>query len=172
MRLLMRKALFLDRDGTLNEDKNFVHKVKDLKILPGVVKGLKYAQSKGYTLIIITNQSGIGRKVFSQEDMKRFNQALIKKLEEYEIKIQHLYYCPHKPSHECECRKPSPKFVLDASSRYHIDLNESYFIGDRDSDVLCGRNAGCKTIRIKSSSEYKVEADYLINRFDEIINII
>ncbi len=168
----MNKALFLDRDGTLNEDKKFAYKIEDLKILKGVIEGLKYAQNIGYIFIIITNQSGIGRGYYTENDFKQFTEELIKILESNGISIKDLYYCPHKPSENCDCRKPSPKFVLEASKKHNIDIEKSYFIGDKDFDILCGKNAGCKTIRILGDYENSVKADYEINSFDEIINVI
>jgi D,D-heptose 1,7-bisphosphate phosphatase len=168
----MNKALFLDRDGTLNKDKKFVYKIEELKILNGVIEGLKYAQSLGYIFIIITNQSGIGRGYYTEDQFKQFTQALIDILEKNGIFIRDLFYCPHKPSENCECRKPSPKFVLEASEKYNIDISKSYFIGDKDFDILCGKNAGCKTIRILGDYDVSIKADYDIKSLDEIKSII
>jgi len=168
----MNKALFLDRDGTINKDYEYVYEIKKLEILDGVIDGLKYAMSKGYMLIIITNQSGIGMDYYSVEDMEKFNNELYLILEEKQIHIDKIFYCPHNISDNCECRKPSPKMIIDASIEFNVDLEKSYMIGDKDSDILCGKNAGCKTILLKGNYQITQQADYVINNFREIIHII
>jgi histidinol-phosphate phosphatase family protein len=139
------KAIFLDRDGTIIEDKNYTFKVEDLELLPGVIKGLKLLQ-KYFIFFIITNQSGIGRGYYTVADFHKFNDHLIKQLEEHSIKIEKTYFCPHLKEDNCECRKPKTKFIDTTVSEYNIDIKNSWMIGDHPSDVLCGINAGCKTV--------------------------
>lgn len=168
----MKKAIFLDRDGTINKDNGYMYKTEELEILDGVIEGLLYAQNKGYLLIIITNQSGINRGYFSVESMKRFNEELKRKLLQYNIHIDDIYYCPHKPSENCSCRKPSPDLVFKAKEKYNIDLEKSFFIGDKDTDTLCAKKCGCKSIRIKGNYENNEIADYTIVNMKEIKNIV
>lgn len=139
------KAIFLDRDGTIIEDKNYTYKVEDLELLPGVIEGLKLLQ-KDFIFFIITNQSGIGRGYYTVADFHKFNNHLIKQLKKNSIKIEKTYFCPHLKEDNCECRKPKTKFIDTIVSEYNIDIINSWMIGDHPSDVLCGINVGCRTV--------------------------
>lgn len=138
------KAVFLDRDGTINEDIGFPHKIEHFKLLPGVCEGLIKLQSAEYKLIIITNQSGIGRGVYRLEDFYAFNNHLVKILNQNGINISRTYYCPHHPDDNCECRKPKPKLIQDAAKDLNLDISSSWMIGDKLSDIQMGENAGCQ----------------------------
>lgn len=138
----MRKAIFLDRDGTLIEDKGYEYKIDSLKIYPGVIEGLRLLQ-ENYIFFIITNQSGIGRGIYTIEDFHKFNNFFLEQLEEHGIKIEKTYFCPHVNG--CNCKKPSTKFIEDIVLEYNVDLSKSWTIGDHPSDILFGRDAGCKT---------------------------
>lgn len=137
----MHKAVFLDRDGTINVDYGYVYKPEDLTLLPGVVEALRSLQSQGYLLIVITNQSGVGRGYFTLEDANRFNKLMQQALEEQGVTITDFFTCPHSPEEICDCRKPSPLMVNEAIRKYDIDPSQSYMIGDKKSDVACGTNA-------------------------------
>ena len=117
----MKPAVFLDRDGTLNEDTMYPHKIHHFKMLPGVIDGLKKL-SKKYIFVIITNQSGIGRGVFKEEDFQNFNNHLITTLKKEGIEIKKTYHCPHTSEQVCECRKPSAKYINDAAEEFGIDI--------------------------------------------------
>ena len=159
----MTKAVFIDRDGVIVEDVGYVHKIKDFKLVPNAIKGLKLL--KDYRLFIITNQSGIGRGVYKTEDFIEFNNHLLKELKEYNIKIEKTYYCPHKPEDNCECRKPKIKFLKEIKKEYNINLEESFVIGDRKSDIELGKNARCKTILVLTGNgdniKNEVSPDYM-----------
>ena len=142
----MKTAVFLDRDGIIVEDKGFVHKLEDFKLIKNAVEGLKLL--KNYKLFIVTNQSGIGRDHYKIEDFLKFNSHLIKELKKYGINIEKTYYCPHKPEDNCNCRKPKTKFLDDAAKEFDVDLKSSFVIGDRKSDFEMGRSAGCRTIHV------------------------
>ncbi|MFX1315866.1 MAG: D-glycero-alpha-D-manno-heptose-1,7-bisphosphate 7-phosphatase [Promethearchaeota archaeon] len=144
-----KKAIILDRDGTIIEDKNYTYKIEDLELLPGVIDGLKLLQ-KDFIFFIITNQSGIGRGYYTVEDFHKFNNYLINKLNEHSIKIENSYFCPHLKEDNCDCRKPKTKFIEIIVADYHIDIKSSWMIGDHPSDVLCGINAGCRTVFLLS----------------------
>ncbi len=144
----MNKAIFLDRDGTINVDFGYVYKTEDLEFLPGVVEALQIFQELGYLLIIITNQSGIGRGYFTLEDAEGFNQAMSQELKKHGIVISNFFTCPHAPEEKCECRKPSPHLVMEAIKQYKITPDESYMFGDKKSDVECGENSGVKSFLI------------------------
>lgn len=149
----MTFAIFLDRDGTINNDSGYVHKPEDLLILPGVIEGLQLL--KMYKLFIITNQSGIGRGYYTTEEFLIFNNLLVKKLNENDIVIENTYYCPHVPDADCTCRKPNTKHLKDAEKSYNIDLARSYVIGDQASDMEMGRRGGCKTMLVLSGHQKK-----------------
>ncbi|MCX7942303.1 MAG: HAD-IIIA family hydrolase [Dictyoglomaceae bacterium] len=139
-----KKAVFLDRDGTLNEDKGYTYKIEDLVILPKVVDGLKLLQGK-FLLIVVTNQSGVERGYYTEKDVEKFNNYLYLALAREGIYIDDFYYCPYI---EGDCRKPNTGMLLQAQKDWNIDLSKSYIIGDKESDVLAGKRVGCKTILI------------------------
>lgn len=149
----MTEAVFIDRDGVLVEDKGFVHKIEDFRLIDNAVKGLKLL--KRYKIFIVTNQSGIGRGVYKLEEFLKFNNHLIKTLKKHNINIEKTYYCPHKPEDNCVCRKPKTKFLKDAEKEFGIDLKKSFVIGDRKSDFELGENAGCRTIHVLTGNGSK-----------------
>jgi len=139
------KAIFLDRDGTLNKDPGYVYRIQDFELLPGVIEGLKMLQDE-FIFIIITNQSGIGRGYYSVDDFHAFNNHLVNFLAEKGIEIKKTYFCPHLKEEGCDCRKPNTKFINQAVSEFKIDLKKSWMLGDHPSDVNLGTNAGCNTV--------------------------
>ena len=143
----MTKAVFLDRDGTLNKDPapGYVHKTEDFELLPGVIEGLKILREE-FIFIIITNQSGIGRGYYTEEDFFAFNNLLVETLAKEGIKIQAIYFCPHLKEDKCDCRKPNTKYIDLSVKEYNINKAESWMIGDHPSDMLLGLNAGIKTV--------------------------
>ena len=140
-----QKAIFLDRDGTLNVDNGYTYKTQDLKFYPDVFKSLNRLK-KDFIFIIITNQSGIGRGYYTEQGFKRFNNKLIEELNKQGIEIKKTYHCPHHPEEKCECRKPNISSIKQAETEFGIDLKSSWVIGDHPHDIELGRNAGCKTI--------------------------
>ena len=158
----MTKAVFIDRDGVITEDIGYVHKIGDFKLVSNAIEGLRLL--KDYKLFIVTNQSGIGRGIYKVEDFLRFNNYLIKTLKKHNIKIEKIYYCPHKPEDKCDCRKPKIKFLKDAEKEFRIDFKKSFVIGDRKSDVEMGNTAGCKTVLVLTghgiNSKNDVKSDY------------
>jgi D-glycero-D-manno-heptose 1,7-bisphosphate phosphatase len=150
----MDKAIMLDRDGTLVNDSMYPHKIKDFRLLPGVIQGLKKL-SKDYIFVIVTNQSGIGRGIFSEEDMHKFNGKLINELKNNNIEIKKIYFCPHIPEDNCDCRKPATKNILQAKKDLNIDMENSWVIGDHPSDVELGKNAGTRTVYLKTGHGIK-----------------
>lgn len=141
----MNKAIFLDRDGTVNADSGYVHKIEDFAFLPGAVEGLKLLKKKGFKLFFITNQSGIGRGYYKEEDFHKFNNHVLNELKKVGIKIEKTHFCPHHPDEICECRKPNPKIIKDVAKEFDIDLEKSFVVGDHPSDIELGKNAKVKT---------------------------
>jgi len=139
------KAIILDRDGVLIEDKDYSYKIEDLEILPGVIEGLKLLQAK-FLFFIVTNQSGIGQGFYTVYDFFKYNNHLISQLQEKNIQIEESFYCPHIKEDGCECRKPKPKYLFDIRDGWGVNLKYSWMIGDHPSDIQFGINGGCKTI--------------------------
>jgi histidinol-phosphate phosphatase family protein len=150
----MKKALLLDRDGTLIEDKNYAYKIEDFELLPGVIEGLKLLQNE-FLFFIITNQSGIGRGYYTIQDFLNFNNHLISTLKAHKIEILKTYFCPHLKEEDCECRKPKTKYIDEIIKEFNIDIKRSWMIGDHPSDVQFGINAGCKTIFLTTGHGHK-----------------
>jgi D-glycero-D-manno-heptose 1,7-bisphosphate phosphatase len=152
---MKNKAVFLDRDGTLNEDTGYISNPNNIVLFPDVGESLSLLKNKyNYKLIVISNQSGVSRGLISEQDVINVNSEINKKLAQYNVSIDGFYYCIHHPEfsnqEECECRKPSPKMILDSAREHKIDLTLSYLIGDTVSDIEAARNAGIKSILVKT----------------------
>ncbi|MFI5236332.1 MAG: D-glycero-alpha-D-manno-heptose-1,7-bisphosphate 7-phosphatase [Ignavibacteriales bacterium] len=147
-------AIFLDRDGTLNEDPGYISDPKKVVLFPETGDALALLKKYGFILIVISNQSGIARGLMTTEDVEAVNQKINILLSEFKVKIDAFYFCPAHPDFsnekDCECRKPSPKLIYEAASEFNVDLQKSYFIGDSVADVQCGKNAGIKTILVRT----------------------
>ena len=142
MILKENKALFLDRDGVINEDYGYVYLQRDFKFRDGVIKTLKSFQDLGFILLVVTNQSGIGRGYFTSKDFKLLDDYMKSILNKNNISIHKTYYCPHIPEDNCLCRKPKTKMIEEAIEEYNISRQDSIFIGDKESDYLASKNSG------------------------------
>lgn len=145
----MNRAVFLDRDGTLNVDKGYIHEIDEFEWLPGVLEALKLFRGNGYMLLIVTNQSGIARGYYSEADFQELNRWMLEYLEQRGIHIEKVYYCPHHPEasvteyrQRCSCRKPQVGLFERAMREFNIDVDHSYVIGDKLRDcALCNKYA-------------------------------
>ena len=149
-------AVFLDRDGTINEDPGYLGDPDLVKLLPGVAEGIAELKNKfKFKIVVVSNQSGISRELITEEDVKKVNNKINELLNDAGTAIDAFYYCPYHPKfngeEKAKCRKPSPFMIYKARDEMNIDLNSSYMAGDRATDVLCGINAGVKTILINSN---------------------
>src|SRR5712671_5763261 len=140
----MSRAVFLDRDGTIIEEKEYLRDPDQVVIFPGAAQALKRLQGAGFKLVIVTNQSGIGRGYYTVEDMHRVNTRLVAELKPYGVRFEKIYFAPEAPEQPSRGRKPSPQFLFDAGDEFGIDLSQSYMIGDKLIDLECGWNAGVK----------------------------
>ena len=141
----MKRAVFLDRDNTLIEDNGYIHEPEKVKLLPTVGEGLKLLKEKGFLLIVISNQSGIGRGYFKEKDFHAVNRKLNYLLKEnFNVEIDDFFFCPHKPDDNCSCRKPKTLLFQKAAEKWNIDIKASFMVGDKEIDVEAGKNAGCK----------------------------
>lgn len=159
----MKKAIFLDRDGVINKDLGYVHTIKDFHFLPGVFEALRTFDSLGYLLIIVTNQSGIGRGYYTQNNFKMLTDWMKKRLQEAGIEIAGVYHCPHHPDDGCDCRKPQPGLILQAAKDFDIDLSRSWMIGDKQSDIEAARRAGVKNAILLGSGNAPYHAQSLFD---------
>ena len=137
-----RPAAFLDRDGVINVDRGYVGRIEDFEILPGVVQALGRLQAAGYLLIVITNQSGIGRGYFSAHDLKALHDHLRDRLSREGVTLDAIYHCPHRPDEACSCRKPLPGLINRAIRDFDIEPARSFVVGDKPSDLGAGVAAG------------------------------
>ena len=141
------KAVFLDRDGVINEKRDdHVKNISEFKIFSGVGDAIKLLRDKGYLVIIITNQSAIGRKIISEKKLDEIHTELKNYLNQHDTYVDSIYYCPHTPEENCSCRKPKPGLLIKATNDFGINLEESYFIGDSESDLNAAKEARCKGI--------------------------
>lgn len=140
----MSRFVFLDRDGTLTRDAGYTHRPGDLELLPGVPGALSRLAAAGYRLAIVTNQSGIGRGYFREQDFAAFQQRLIAALARAGIHIERTYHCPHAPADACSCRKPEPGLLHRAAAELGADLARSWIIGDTAADAELARRARCR----------------------------
>ncbi len=158
-----KPAVFLDRDGVLTEECGYVNSVEEMHVFPFAKMCVSQMQEKGYYAIVITNQSGVARGLFSEEELLKMNGYLMQ-----QTGVDAVYYCPHHPEGKvekyrtiCHCRKPEIGLFQDACRKFDIDLESSYMVGDRAGDIIAGRNAGVKTIL--------VESGYGMNRLEEMV---
>lgn len=140
----MNKAVFLDRDGTINEEVHYLHDIHDLHFIEGVPQALAQLKRLGYKLVVISNQSGIGRGYFDTGAVDRLHEYMNMLLEQQGAAIDAFYYCPHIARDCCRCRKPLPGMIEQAAADLDIDLSQSYMVGDKETDVLTAINAGCR----------------------------
>ncbi len=161
----MDKIIFLDRDGTIIEDSGHIYRLEELRFIPQSIEGLEKLQDVGHNFIILTNQAGIAKGLYHEQDYLIFREEMHKRLRENGIIITAEYFCPHhkdgigKYKIDCNCRKPKTGMLEQAAKDFHLNLRECWMIGDKDSDILAGKNAGCKTIHVLTG-ENKTHLDY------------
>jgi D-glycero-D-manno-heptose 1,7-bisphosphate phosphatase len=140
----MKKALFLDRDGVINVDKHHVYMIADFEFIGGIFDLCKKYLHQGYLIIVITNQAGIAKGYYNEDDFNILTSWMLNEFKNKGIHISKVYHCPHHPDFtgECGCRKPNPGMILEAKAEFDLDLKECMLIGDKDSDLEAGRRAG------------------------------
>jgi len=175
-----QKALFLDRDGTINEDLGYVGRVEDFRFLPGVFTALRQAQARGYLLIVVTNQSGIGRGHYSEADFTALTQWMIDQFAAEKITIAGVYFDPTHPTDAkgayrrvSDARKPAPGMLLQAADALNVDLGRSAMVGDSESDMAAGQAAGVKTILIDRGTTLRdTVADHVVDTIAAAIDLL
>ena len=146
----MKKAVFLDRDGTINVDKGYVYKPEDFEFIDGAPEVIKIINKQGYLAVVVSNQSGIARGLYTADDVDMLHEHINMALKAHDAHIDAYYYCPHHPDFgaACKCRKPKPGLIEQAVVDYDIDIAQSWMIGDKESDIECARAAGIHPDRI------------------------
>jgi len=162
----MQKAIFLDRDGVINSDIGhyYIYRIKDFLINEGIIPSLKRFSEAGYLLFIITNQGGVAKGIYTEDDVNKVHKHLLNILEKENIKIEKIYFCPHHDSiATCQCRKPSPYFFHQAINEFDIDKDKSYMIGDSPRDKKASEAAGIKGIKIDANENISKYCDQILN---------
>ena len=149
---MLKKVVFLDRDGTINRDSpGYIKSREEFEYLPGSLAAIAALTANGFTSIVITNQSAIPRKLISPEELEHIHAMLLQSVRSGGGEIKDIFYCPHMPEDECNCRKPEPGMILQAQRKHSIDLVDAVMVGDSYRDMECGINAGCgKTVLVKT----------------------
>ena len=169
---MKHKALFLDRDGVINVEKDYLYKIEDFEFIDGIIELCKHYQSLNYLIFVVTNQSGIARGYYSEEDFAKLSEWMKAEFLKYGVDIKKVYHCPHHPSisGECSCRKPKPGMLLEAKSEFDLDMNNSLLIGDKERDIEAALNAGVNESYLfdESGKIKESKATRVVKKLDEI----
>ncbi len=148
------KIIFLDRDGVINRDSpNYVKNLQEFEVFPDVPEALKLVHYKGFDIVIVSNQSGLGRGLIKSEDFWAIHFHMVNYIKSLGCCIRAAFYCPHRPDELCECRKPRPGMLMEAADMFQVNLKDSFFIGDKLTDMEAADEAGCKGILVVRNSE-------------------
>ena len=173
----MNKAVFLDKDGTIVDNSQYPLIIPTDKLLhDDVLEGLKHIQEKGYKIILISNQSWIGKGRMSRGDVEAVFQSLITQLELHNINVDDYTYCPHDKRENCACRKPKAMLLHQLAQKHNIDLSQSFMVGDMAADIGAGHNAGATTILVRTGCgrryESLVQPHHILNNVNQIIEVL
>ncbi len=174
----MNKAVFLDRDGVINyNNEYYVKNEKEFRLLPKVIDALKLLKKNGYLLIIVTNQGGISKGAYTEEDLKRIHKKMFNIFKKNKVEIDALYYCPHHDKDKCNCRKPNTKLFKIAKKKFNISFRKSFLVGDKTSDIKAGKNIRCKTILVKTGwggrdKRFRVKPHFIVKNLYEAAKLI
>ena len=170
------KTIFLDRDGVINKEVNYLHKIEDFQFIDGIFEACNHFLKLGYKIIIVTNQSGIARGYFKENDYHNLSRWMLKQFQKKSIDILDIFYCPHGPESNCNCRKPLPGMFFKAKDKHDINMKSSWLIGDKENDIIAGINSGIlNTILVRSGhkvNEQSTKAQFVINSIQDSNNII
>ena len=170
------KTIFLDRDGVINHEINYLHKINDFIFINGIFDACSYFNKIGFEIIVISNQSGISRGFYTSAQYEEVTRWMKLQFETKNIKILNTYHCPHSPEENCNCRKPKPGLFLKARKKYNINMKKSWLIGDKEDDITAANKSGVfNTILVKSGheiNESKSKAKYFLNSISELSYVI
>ena len=170
------KTIFLDRDGVINKEINYLHKIEDFEFIDGIFDTCQYFKNLNYKIIIITNQSGISRGYYTEIDFQKVTNWMLGHFNIHNIDILDVIHCPHLPGDFCDCRKPKPGMLLNAMTKHNIDMKNSWMIGDSETDIKAANNAGImNTILVKSGhnvDEFNSNAKFVLDSMKNIYQAI
>ena len=160
----LKKVVFLDRDGVINRDSpGYIKSWSEFEFLPGSLEAIRQLTSKGFAIIVITNQSAVNRNLISKNELEHMHRLMVENVRSHGGRIDDIFYCPHVPTDDCDCRKPKPGMIHSAIHTYRLDVASSIMIGDSVRDIACARNAGCgRAILVKTG--YGIEAEKRLSR--------
>lgn len=166
---MKKQAVFLDRDGTINGDVPYCSSPEEFELLPGAGEAIARLNKAGLAVVVVTNQSGVGRGYFTEETLRLIHQKMQEDLARHEARVDAIYYCPHHPLDGCSCRKPKPGLIFRAAEELGLDLKNSFLIGDSPADVEAGGKAGCTTVLIdpQGKTTKNCQADYICRNLSE-----
>ncbi len=180
----MNRVVFLDRDGVINKEVDHLHKVRDLRLLPGAARAIAKLNRSGFLIVVISNQAAVAKGMLTEEGLDEINAELLRRLARRGAKIDAIYHCLHHPEAtvkkyrvKCDCRKPSPGMIIEAAKSLNIDLKKSFFIGDTTSDILAGERAGLTTILVQTGyagrdKKHEVKPDVTVKNLPEAVKYI
>ena len=170
------KTIFLDRDGVINKEKNYLYEIDEFEFINGIFDACNYFENLGYRIIIITNQSGISRGYYSLSDFQKVTKWMLGQFKEKNINILDIFHCPHAPDFNCDCRKPKPGMFLKAKDKHNIDMKKSWLIGDTEIDVIAANAAGIEnTILVRTGhkiDESNSTAKFILDSIQQSKQII
>ena len=170
------KTIFLDRDGVINKEIGYLDKIEDFKFINGVFEACQHYEQLGYKIVIVTNQSGISRGYYSEDDFRNITDWMITQFNKNNIQILDTFHCPHSPISKCDCRKPKPGMLLEAKKKYNINMLESWMIGDKETDITAAISSGINnTILVKSGhkiNEADSRAKFIIDSINQSSQLI
>jgi len=170
------KTIFLDRDGVINKEVNYLFKIDDFHFIDGIFEACQIFNKLGYKIIIITNQSGISRGFYNESDFNILSKWMISEFERHNVKILDIFYCPHSFDSKCGCRKPKPGMFFKAKEKHSINMQNSWMIGDKETDIDAARSSGINnTILVRSGhkiDESKTNAKFILDSIKQSTNII
>lgn len=170
------KIIFLDRDGVINQEKNYLYKIKDFVFIDGVFDACQQFQVLGFKIIIVTNQSGINRGYYNANDFDYLNTWVLGQFKQKGVDILDVFYCPHAPEDNCACRKPKPGMLLMAQKKHRIDMQNSWMIGDKENDVIAANLAGIQnTILVRSGhkiDESSLKASFILDSIKQVPTVL
>jgi len=170
------KTIFLDRDGVINHEANYLHKISEFKFINGIFESCLKFKKLGYQIIIVTNQSGIARGYYKESDYEKLNQWMLVQFNKHNVNILDVFHCPHGPESSCDCRKPKPGMLLKAKYQYDIDMEKSWMIGDSEVDISAAISCGIEnTILVRSGhkiDESISKAKFILDSIKESKKIV
>jgi D-glycero-D-manno-heptose 1,7-bisphosphate phosphatase len=165
------KCIFLDRDGVINKDINYLYKIDDFVFIDGIFDICHYFKELGYKIIVITNQSGIYRNLYTESDYQKLSKWMVNQFKLNQIDILDIYHCPHGPKSKCSCRKPKAGMLIEAKQQHKIDMKKSWMVGDKERDIEAALSAGIRNTILLSNSS-KSRAKYIVDSLSKINQVI